>query len=92
MTSIIGNPYYKLLYGAFTGIVLGVVISLVQEKFGIISFGEAAGGLVIDSYPVDIIASDVAVVFVTVIAVGLVAMGVPVNYLTKRLLASENKE
>ena len=21
MTSIIGNPYYKLLYGAFTGIV-----------------------------------------------------------------------
>ena len=80
------------ILGAFTGIILGVVICLVQERYGIISFGEAAGGLVVDSYPVDIIASDVAVVFVTVIAVGLVAMGVPVNYLTKRLLSANNKE
>ena len=80
------------ILGAFTGIVLGVAICLAQERYGIISFGEAAGGLVVDSYPVDIIASDVAVVFVTVIAVGLVAMGVPVNYLTKRLLSANNKE
>ena len=80
------------ILGAFTGILLGVVVCLIQEKFGIISFGDTAGNFVIDSYPVDIIASDVAVVFVTVIAVGLVAMGVPVNYLTKRLLSSENKD
>ena len=80
------------ILGAFTGIFLGVVVCLIQEKFGIISFGDTAGNFVIDSYPVDIIASDVAVVFVTVIAVGLVAMGVPVNYLTKRLLSSENKD
>ncbi len=80
------------ILGAFTGIVLGVAVCLVQEKYGIITFGDAAGGFVIDSYPVNIIASDVAVVFVTVIAVGLAAMGIPVNYLTKRLLNSEGKE
>lgn len=80
------------ILGAFTGIVLGVTVCLVQEKYGIITFGDAAGGFVIDSYPVNIIASDVAVVFVTVIAVGLAAMGIPVNYLTKRLLNSEGKE
>ena len=79
------------ILGAFTGIVLGVTVCLVQEKFGIISFGNSEN-FVIDSYPVDIIASDVAVVFATVIAVGLVAMGIPVNYLTKRLLSSENKD
>ena len=79
------------ILGAFTGIILGVAACLVQEKFGIISFGDAAGGFVIDSYPVDIIASDVAVVFVTVIAVGLLAMGIPVNYLTKRLLSDDRK-
>jgi lipoprotein-releasing system permease protein len=79
------------IWGAFTGIVLGVAVCLIQEKFGIISFGDAAGGFVIDSYPVDIIASDVAVVFLTVIAVGLLAMGIPVNYLTKRLLSDERK-
>lgn len=80
------------ILGAFTGIVLGVVVCLLQEKYGIINFGDAAGGLVVDSYPVDIVASDVAVVFVTVIAVGLVAMGIPVNYLTKRLLSKSSKE
>jgi len=80
------------IFGAFTGIVLGVAVCLVQEKFGIISFGDASGGFVIDSYPVDIIASDVAAVFVTVIAVGLLAMGIPVNYLTKRLLNNDSKD
>lgn len=80
------------ILGAFTGIVLGVAVCLIQEKFGIISFGDAAGGFVIDSYPVDIIASDVAVVFVTVIAVGLLAMSIPVNYLTKRLLSNDRKD
>lgn len=80
------------ILGAFTGIVLGVAVCLIQEKFGIISFGDAAGGFVIDSYPVDIIASDVAVVFITVIAVGLLAMGIPVNYLTKRLLSDDKKD
>ena len=80
------------ILGAFTGIVLGVVVCLLQEKYGIINVGDAAGGLVVDSYPVDIVTSDVAVVFVTVIAVGLVAMGIPVNYLTKRLLSKSSKE
>lgn len=80
------------ILGAFTGILLGVTICLVQERFGIISFGDAAGNFVIDSYPVDVIASDVAVVFVTVIAVGLLAMGAPVNYLTKRLLSNNNRD
>ena len=80
------------ILGAFSGILLGVIICLIQEKYGIITFGDAAGGFVIDSYPVDIIANDVIVVFITVIAVGLVAMGIPVNYLTKRLLSYEKKD
>ncbi len=80
------------ILGAFTGIILGVAACLIQEKYGIISFGNAADSFVISSYPVDVIASDVVAVFATVIAVGLVAMGIPVNYLTKRLLNSDNKE
>ena len=79
------------ILGAFTGIILGVIVCLIQENFGIISFGNSEN-FVIDSYPVDIIASDVAIVFATVIAVGLVAMGIPVNYLTKRLLSSYNRD
>jgi lipoprotein-releasing system permease protein len=78
------------ILGAFAGIMLGVLLCLIQEKFGIITFGDAASGFVIDRYPVDIVASDVALVFATVIAVGLTAMGIPVKYLTGRLLASSN--
>lgn len=78
------------ILGAFLGIVLGVIACLIQEKYGIISFGNTTGSFIIDSYPVNIIAKDVVVVFLTVIAVGLLAMAIPVNYLTKRLLSNNN--
>ena len=40
MTSIIGNPYYKLLYGAFTGIVgntikVGDNLNIIEMIFNI---------------------------------------------------------
>ena len=79
--------------GAFAGILLGVVLCLAQQRYGLIAFGDASGGFIIDHYPVEVNAGDVAIVFVTVIAVGLVAMGLPVRYLTKRLLvAGDSKE
>ncbi|MDE6173097.1 MAG: ABC transporter permease, partial [Bacteroides sp.] len=40
----------------------------------------------VDAYPVSVHASDVAVVFVTVIAVGFLSVWYPVRYLTRRLL------
>lgn len=81
------------ILGAFAGILLGVLLCLAQQRYGLISFGDASGGFIIDHYPVRVNAGDVAIVFVTVIAVGLVAMGLPVRYLTKRLLvAGDSKE
>lgn len=77
--------------GALGGIIIGVALCLVQENYGVISFGDASGGFIIDHYPVDIVASDVAIVFVTVIVVGLIAMGIPVKYLTGRLLGEKEK-
>ena len=77
--------------GALGGIIIGVVLCLVQENYGVISFGDASGGFIIDHYPVDIVASDVAIVFVTVIVVGLIAMGIPVKYLTGRLLGEKEE-
>ena len=64
-----------------------------QRHYGLISFDYPSGGFIIDHYPVQVNAGDVAIVFVTVIAVGLVAMGLSVWYLTKRLLvAGDSKE
>ena len=65
------------LFGALAGIVSGLLLCYAQQRFGII---------IRDAHPVSVHASDVAVVFVTVIAVGFLSVWYPVRYLTRRLL------
>lgn len=71
--------------GAVIGIVAGILLCLVQQHFGILGMG-GSNSFVVDSYPVDIVYSDVLMVFATVLVVGLVAVGIPTKFLTKRLL------
>ena len=70
--------------GAVIGIMTGVALSLVQQHFGLISLGD--GAMVVESYPVEIVASDVVITFFTVIAVGFVTVWLPVKALTKRYI------
>ena len=71
-------------FGALIGIVTGVALSLAQQHFGLISLGD--GAMIVDSYPVVIIPSDVAITFFTVIAVGFLTVWLPVKALTKRYI------
>jgi lipoprotein-releasing system permease protein len=77
------------LCGAAFGLALGLVLCLVQQHYGIIALGTAdtAGSFVVDAYPVSVHAADVAVVFVTVAVVGILAVYYPVKLLTRRLLS-----
>ena len=70
--------------GAVIGIIAGVALTLAQQHFGLISLGD--GAMIVDSYPVVIIPSDVAITFVTVIAVGFLTVWLPVKALTKRYI------
>ena len=72
--------------GALGGIALGLVICLLQQKFGLLSLGDAADGFIVSSYPVKVELADVATIFFTVLAVGLVAVWLPVKILTKNFL------
>ena len=72
-------------FGALAGIATGVILSLLQEHFGILSMG-GGGSFVVDSYPVAIETYDILIVFATVLIVGLTAVWLPTKYLTKRLL------
>lgn len=74
------------LFGAISGIILGLILCFIQHKFGIISLGGGSGAFVVDAYPVSVHAWDVVLVFVTVLAVGFVSVWYPVRYLSKRLL------
>ena len=72
--------------GAFAGIVLGLLLCYLQQRFGLIALG--SGAFVVDSYPVSVHLTDVVLVFVTVIVVGFLSVWYPVRYLSKRLLKS----
>mgnify|MGYP003204529733 CR=1 FL=1 len=74
------------LFGAISGIVLGLILCFIQQKFGIISLGGGGGTFVVDAYPVSVHAWDVVLIFITVLAVGFLSVWYPVRYLSKRLL------
>lgn len=72
--------------GALIGIVLGLVICLLQQTFGLLKLGQTAGAFIIDAYPVRVEYFDVFMVFVTVIIIGYVAAWYPVYYLGRKWL------
>lgn len=74
------------LFGALFGIILGLILCFIQDKFGIIALGGGNGTFVVDAYPVSVHAWDIVLVLVTVLAVGFLSVWYPVRYLSKRLL------
>ena len=71
-------------FGAGIGIVIGVTLCLLQQTFGFISLGDAAGAFVIDAYPVRIAVGDIVTILCTVLLIGFLAAWYPVRYLAKR--------
>lgn len=59
--------------GAFIGIIIGVVLCYIQMEFGIIKLASTAGTYLVDAYPVSLVFSDVALIFLTVISMGFAA-------------------
>ncbi len=78
--------------GALIGILTGVIICLIQEHWGVLALSGSGNNLLVDSYPVDVHLSDILLVFATVIAIGFVAVAVPVRMLTKRVLSGKFKK
>lgn len=72
--------------GALGGIAAGIIICLLQQEYDILTFGDSAGGFIVSGYPVKIAIDDILTVLITVIAVGLLAVGIPVRRLTRNLL------
>lgn len=72
--------------GASLGVILGIIICLAQQHFGLLTFGDAASEFVVSSYPVRLITSDIITVLATVIIVGLFAVALPARTLIKRIL------
>ncbi len=70
--------------GAVAGLLLGLAVCRAQQQFGIVKI-PGSGSFVIDTYPIVIKAADVAVVFVTVLAIGYGAAWYPVKGMITRM-------
>ena len=75
--------------GAAIGIVLGLALCYLQMRFGFVKLGHSEGSYIVDAYPVSVHATDVLLVFATVLAVGLVAVWFPVRRMTRNLLVRQ---
>ena len=72
--------------GAVIGIVIGLLLCWLQQQFGIVALGSTTGAFVVDAYPVSVHPTDIILVFLTVLAVGFLAVWYPVRYFSRRLL------
>lgn len=70
--------------GALIGILLGLVLCFVQQKYGLITLGDGGNSFIVNAYPVSVHFWDVVLVFVTVSAIGFLSVWYPVRYLSRK--------
>ena len=70
------------LIGAIVGLILGIVLCLLQQHFGLIGLG-GDGQFVVSAYPVRVQATDVALVLASVLAVSALSVWLPIRMLNR---------
>ena len=74
------------IIGSVLGIVIGVILCLLQQEFGLIKLGNGQSLSISDAYPVVVSFMDVCLVLITVLVIGFFAALYPARYLSKRWL------
>lgn len=72
------------LIGAVSGLVLGVIAVILQQRFGFISLG-SSGSFIVDAYPVSIHFNDIVVVLITVLVVSFLSVR-PIGPVARRFI------
>ena len=72
------------IVGAIIGILIGVGLCLLQQKYGFLKFGDSSGSYIIDVYPMTLKVTDLIVVFLTVAVIGFLAVWFPVKHFSKK--------
>lgn len=75
--------------GALIGIIVGVGVCLAQEHWELLALSGSGDNLLVNSYPVDVHLRDIILIFATVVAVGLLAVAIPVRMLTNKILVEK---
>lgn len=79
------------LVGAITGVVIGLILCLCQQRFGWLHLSGDPANMIIDAYPVEVQWIDVLVTLALVAAVGLLTSMVTALIMRRRLRNRESK-
>jgi ABC-type lipoprotein release transport system permease subunit len=75
------------LAGGLLGLILGGLIALVQQEFGLLRLGGGEGTYIVDAYPVKVQLLDFIYVLITVVFIGAVTTWYPVRQISRKYLA-----
>ena len=78
------------LIGAVSGLVLGIIAILLQQKYGFISLG-SAGNFIVDAYPVSIKIQDIILVLITVLVVSFLSVR-PIGPIARRFIRKSESD
>ena len=86
----ITNGVLISLIGAVSGLILGVIAVLLQQKYGFISLG-TAGNFIVDAYPVSIKTEDIILVLVTVLVVSFLSVR-PIGPIARKFIRKSESD
>jgi ABC-type transport system, involved in lipoprotein release, permease component len=73
--------------GAMVGIVLGLLLCVAQENFGLLRMGGNMGAFVVDAYPVKVVWTDLITILGVVFTIGFLSAWYPVRSLKNKYLS-----
>ena len=73
--------------GGIIGLLLGIVVVLLQERFGFVKFG-SGGNYIVDAYPVLLKLKDVLLIFATILVVGCTSAFLTVRHAMRKSQSS----
>ena len=72
-------------FGAIAGLILGLIVSLLQEKFSILKLAGDPEALIIQAYPVRVEWADLWVTLIPIVVIGLIAAWISSTFAKGRL-------
>ena len=75
--------------GGLIGLVLGIVLVLLQQRFGFVKFG-SGGNYIVDAYPVLLKLKDVLLIFATIVVVGGISSFLTVRRAMRKLASQSD--
>lgn len=76
---------YVSLTGGISGIIIGLILSLLQQHFGFIKIGGSSTTTVLRSYPVEVMGSDVLLTLIPIVIIGILTAAITATFARSRV-------